>query len=117
MKLPKTKVIVRKKEWGTYDLYNEEKKCFCIMGLFLNQACKIPKETLIGHFYPNNVLDEENIYLEKLDKDYDFGMFRGKSLARKIFNLNDEKKHGKKTQNALKGIFKRHLNCELVFKD
>lgn len=117
MQLPKTKVIVSKKKWGKYNLYNEEKKRFCIMGFFLNQVCKVPKETLNKNYCPESFLDERNIYLEQLDKDYAFGKLRGRPLIRKILNLNDKKGQGKGTQNALKGIFKRHLNCELTFED
>jgi len=117
MKLPKTKVIVRKKEWGTTQLYSKEKKSFCIVGFFLNQVCEIPEETLNNKYFPYVVLDIGNIYLNQFSKEYSFGEFKGMPLLQTITHLNDKHLNNKKTQKTLKSIFKRYLNCQLVFKD
>jgi len=112
MELPKTKVVVSKKKWGKDSLYDNQTKCFCIMGFFLNQVCKITQRVLGDEYQPIEVLSP-TLYGKAFEKKMGIGM----KLTHIIVNTNDRGIHGPRKMSKLTKIFKEYLNCELTFKD
>ncbi len=119
MSLPKTQLTIKRSEWGQGTLYSTTKKCFCIMGFFLNQVCKVPKEGLADKGYSNHVkeFDHSGEYGKVLSKTGADSILAFKDLQQVIINMNDKGGLGVTKQRNLKAIFKKHLNCTLKFKD
>jgi len=122
MNLPETKVIVSKKKWGQGILYQSQIQKFCALGFFLNQACKVPKEKLSGRYSPDDVLTGVSPYLKKFKQRLfrektSASIWRSRNIEYRIMTINDGLKTVEDKIKHLTIIFKKHLNCELVFKD